>query len=63
MTKMEICIFAWAIIGFVGVAILLRDGGRGDERYGKNSVRRGNADLQPGQRGPQSRERVIGGWG
>jgi hypothetical protein len=36
MTKMQICIFAWAILGFIGVAILLRDGGSGDERGREN---------------------------
>jgi hypothetical protein len=30
MTKVQICIFAWAILGLVGAAILLRFGERGD---------------------------------
>lgn len=35
MTKIEICMLAWAILGIIGVAFLLRDGAREDERYGE----------------------------
>lgn len=36
MTKVQICIFAWGVLGLVGAAILLRFGERGDEQYGEN---------------------------
>jgi len=36
MTVTQICIFAWAILGLVVVAILLRFLGRGDERGREN---------------------------
>jgi hypothetical protein len=33
MTGTEICFLAWAIVGMIVVAILLRVGGRRDERH------------------------------
>jgi hypothetical protein len=36
MTVTEICIFTWAILGMIAVAILLRYPERGHERRGEN---------------------------
>jgi len=36
MTVTQICIFAWAVLGLIVVAILLRFLGRGDERGREN---------------------------
>jgi hypothetical protein len=35
MTVTQICILAWAILGLIVVAVLLRFGGRSDERTRK----------------------------